>query len=623
MTDDGIQRADEDLLALLEGERDSPPLYSESEIERQTTHMAARDGVQLATDLYLPPGGRRCPTIVIRTPYGRRWEETAALLRKMARHGYVGVAQDCRGTGDSEPEDWDTYIYDMEDGADCAAWVKAQAFSDGFIGGAGPSYLAGTQWAMALAPEMSAIAPEVGGIGGRKLGVEWHMMFNAYARTVGKADDHEVYDVTTNLEREMLEETLSTGFYDAPVNPPLPRSALERYPELAALSLEAARTGLWERYCALPPAERARLIKELSGDDPVTIVTLENLGPYFGPSLHPDRHLTPLATDRELFGTLQAPAFVINGWYDWGINVTMDMWELLERFAPPVVRDRSRMLIDASAHFAPGYHEGGSGAEGPLLRTPRTDELLLRWYDWERGAPGAEPLPRATFSLMGGGGWWTADAWPPPGTRELSLYLGSGGRLTAEPQPDASRESYTYDPDDPTPTTVGSFVSAVYVPGSGDVSSVQERPDVLAYTTDPLTADLDVVGSLRCVLYASSSARDTDFFVRLSDVFPDGRAIHLQNGVVRARYRDPEHPAPLEPGRPYRFEIDMWATGNRFAKGHRVRVDVSSADFPRFDRNSNLAGAGGKPIAARQTIYYGPEHPSAVLLPALSSSGKL
>lgn len=616
---DGIQPADEDLVALLDGETESEPLYSESEVERETTQVTTRDGVRLATDIYLPPGGGQHPTIVVRTPYGRRWEQTAALSLKMAQHGYAGVAQDCRGTGDSEPEDWDTYVYEMEDGADCAAWVAAQPFSDGFIGGAGLSYLAGTQWAMALAPETSAIAPEVGGIGARRLGVNWHMMLNAYARTVGKGSEHETVALTENLEQDMLEETLSTGVYDQPLDPPLPQIALERYPELAGLPLEAARAGLWERYCALPPRERAQLIKELTGETAVTLDSLEKLPPHFGHSLHPDRHLTPLATDRELFGALRAPAFVINGWYDWGINVTMDMWELLKRYAPADVRDRSRILIDASAHNWPGYHEGGNGASGPLLRSPGTAELLLRWYGWARNAPEAKPLPRATFSLMGGGGWWTAEEWPPSGTRELCLYLGSNGRLTADPPVDASPESYTYDPADPTPTTVGSFCSAVYVPGSGDVSSVQQRSDVLTYTSDPLAADLDVVGSLRCELYASSSARDTDFFVRLSDVFPDGRAIHLQNGVVRARFRDPERPAPLEPGRPYRFEIDMWATANRFAKGHRIRIDVSSADFPRFDRNANLAGRGGTPTPARQTVYYGGEQASHVKLPVLSA----
>jgi hypothetical protein len=167
----------------------------------------------------------------------------------------------------------------------------------------------------------------------------------------------------------------------------------------------------------------------------------------------------------------------------------------------------------------------------------------------------------------------------------------------------------------------GSIVSYVYPPGSVDVSELQRRPDVVVYTTPPLEQDLDVVGPLRLVLYASSSAADTDFAARLSDVFPDGRAIQLQNGVLRARYRNLESkPELLKPGVVYRLEIDMWATANRFRAGHRLRLDVSSADFPRFDRNANRGGEEGLPVPALQTIYHDAARPSHLLLPILGQS---
>lgn len=179
-------------------------------------------------------------------------------------------------------------------------------------------------------------------------------------------------------------------------------------------------------------------------------------------------------------------------------------------------------------------------------------------------------------------------------------------------------ERYIYDPNAPTPTVGGSIVSYIYPPGSVDVSGVQKRPDVLVYSTSPLQQDLDVVGPLKMILYASSSAVDTDFVVRLSDVFPDGRAIQLQSGILRARYRNSAgEPELLEPGRIYRLQIDMWATANRFKCGHRVRVDISSADFPHFDRNNNR-GEEGAPISACQTIYHDPENPSHLLLPVLT-----
>jgi putative CocE/NonD family hydrolase len=159
----------------------------------------------------------------------------------------------------------------------------------------------------------------------------------------------------------------------------------------------------------------------------------------------------------------------------------------------------------------------------------------------------------------------------------------------------------------------GSIVSSVYRAGSVDVAPIQSRPDVLTYSTEPLKHDVDIVGPLRMVLYASSSAPDTDFCARLSDVFPDGRAIQLQNGILRARYRD-EVPALLEPDCIYRFEIDLWATANRFKRGHRLRVDLCSADFPRFERNANRGGGPGAPLPARQVIYRDAAHPSHLLL---------
>jgi len=197
--------------------------------------------------------------------------------------------------------------------------------------------------------------------------------------------------------------------------------------------------------------------------------------------------------------------------------------------------------------------------------------------------------------------------------------LGAEGYLNIEdPRSICGPDYYTYDPQDPTPTVGGSIVSYVYPPGSVDISEIQKRSDVLTYTSTPLEHDLDVAGPLRVILYASSSAPDTDFFARLSDVFPDGRAIQLQNGMLRGRYHaGGTEPAPLEPGMIYRFEIDLWATANRFKAGHRIRVDICSADFPRFDRNSNRGGQSGQPVVAAQTIYHDSDHPSHLLLPVL------
>ena len=178
--------------------------------------------------------------------------------------------------------------------------------------------------------------------------------------------------------------------------------------------------------------------------------------------------------------------------------------------------------------------------------------------------------------------------------------------------------TYVYDPTHPTPTLGGKLLSSLYRAGSVDVSSLHERPDVITFTTAPLRSAIDVVGTLRLVLYASSNRTDTDFFARLSDVWPDGRAIELQSGAVRARYhRGHGEPELIEPGAAYCYTIEMWATANRFAKGHRIRLDICSSDFPRLERNANRGGEPGAPVTAAQTVYHDAFRPSCLLLPIL------
>jgi putative CocE/NonD family hydrolase len=313
------------------------------------------------------------------------------------------------------------------------------------------------------------------------------------------------------------------------------------------------------------------------------------------------------------------------GWYDWGLNDALATWCMLREAGRSDVAAAARLIIAPYAHNTPGYREG-SDRHPELLRVPNTLTGLgpqLQWYDAVRaGTTGS--WPRVVYYLMGANEWRVAADWPVPEATELSLYLRAGGALsTSGPGATEVPENYVYDPDDPTPTVGGSIVSHLYTPGSADVSAVQDRSDVVVYTTPPLESDIDVVGPLRLVLYAGSDAVDTDWVARLSDVFPDGRAIQLQSGILRARHRDAGEPKLLVPGQIYRFDIDMWATGNRFAAGHRIRLDVSSADFPHYDRNSNLGGMPGDPIAARQTVYHDQAHPSRLVLSVLDTPAEI
>jgi len=541
----------------------------------------------------------------------------AAVSLSFARRGYVVVAQDCRGTGDSEPDTWDYYVYESEDGYDLVDWISKQDWFDGFIGACGSSYTGSTQWLMALHPKMSTIVPEVAGLGLTGSTLKSHMFVNAYARSVGKGQD-KVSIPYSDLERHMLEETLSTGFFNEPPYRPFSEALLERFPEFRQLSPAAAQQRLWECFCSLGCAGRAELLKEALGVKTITILQAESCAALFGHRISP---YSPTLGRSALLQSLQLPILLNTGWYDWGLDDTLATWSLLRGEPPAAQQSGYRLFIAPSAHNMPGYHEGMT--DHPELhhshRVASSVELLLRWYAAVRENT-LDSWPRVIFYLMGANEWYCADDWPIPGAQSVALYLGCGGRLSSEvPQDDSAPDQYTYDPQAPTPTVGGSIVSYVYPPGSVDVSEVQNRQDVLVYTSERLSHDLDVVGPLSLVLYASSSAVDTDFVARISDVFPDGRAIQLQNGILRARYRSfAGEPELLEPGRVYRLEIDMWATANRFRAGHRLRIDISSSDFPRLERHSNRAGDSGLPISALQTVYHDRRHPSHLLLPVLN-----
>lgn len=608
-----------DLHLLLTRGTDTPSLCSASEVHRQTVWVAMRDGVRLATDLYLPPR-LPAPAIAIRSPYGRGRKADSWMA--FAQRGYAVIAQDCRGTGDSEPETWDYYVHEPDDSVDLVEWVVGQKWFDNFLGACGASYAAQTQWCMAADPRMSAIAPEVGGLGVTFNTVRYYMFLNAYARTVGKGRGKLPVHFS-DMERQMVQETLAGGYFNQPMHKSLPSALLARYPALSTLPAIEGKRWLWKLYCGQGPEQRAQLSKEMLEVSDLTFVEMESLVDFFDHRIAYGAHSIPSVEPDELARRIHAPALLITGWYDWGLNDTLATWEILTRDAREAVRSRTRLLITPSAHNMPGYREGQE-SHPELQRNFRTEnivDLLLRWYDAVRNET-AGTWPTVTYYLMGANEWRVASAWPPPDARTLALYLGPAGTLArSSVEQNSAPGCYTYHPDDPTPTVGGSIVSYVYRPGSVDVSEVQKRQDVLTYTTVAFDRDLDVVGPIRLQLYASSSAIDTDFSARISDVFPDGRAIQLQSGMLRARYRNPNGgPEPLVPGKIYCFEIDLWATANRFKAGHRLRLDLCSADFPRFDRNANLGGTSGEPVPATQTIFHGQDYPSRLILSVLPAA---
>ena len=594
--------------ALSQSEIETPAVYAVSDIKLETVQVAMRDGALLATDVYLPPR-LPAPVIAIRTPYGRGGDANASLLLAFARRGYVGIAQDCRGTGDSEPEDWDYAVYEAEDGYDFVEWVSRQDWFDGFLGSTGGSYVGQTQWPMAMHEAMSTIVPGVSGLGIAANTTHLHMFVNGYARSVGNGARN-IGVPYTEIEALIQDETLSTGYFNEPLCKPFSEQLLASLPELRSMAHREAQGWLWRHYCGLTSRERARLITAATGKSHVAIEDIEASPSVFGRGIPHDRHHLPAVDMEALCRSFHAPALLRTAWYDWFLNDALATWDLLERAAPQSIRANCRLVIGPGAHNKVGYIDGVAAHPELLVGHLTTPEMLLRWYEAVRKGDTAA-WPRVCYYMMGANEWRAASCWPPPEAEEARFYLWPDeGLAREEPPRDVPPRSYVYDPESPTPTVGGSVVSWVYTPGSVDVSEVQTRADVLTYTSEPLQVDLEVAGPLRMTLYASSSAVDTDFGARLTDVFPDGRALQLQNVMLRARYRDIDHPELLQPGRIYRLEIDMWATANRFKAGHRLRVDVSSADFPKLDRNTNLGGAPGHSVRATQTIFHDREHPS-------------
>ena len=332
------------------------------------------------------------------------------------------------------------------------------------------------------------------------------------------------------------------------------------------------------------------------------------------------------------------PTFLVGGWFDLFLPGTVANYQALVANAPDKQAARShRLLIGPWGHSM----RAGDGVGGEISLGPDADLDLLdlerRWFDhWLQGAESDElDEPRVRYYTMGANVWRTCCKWPPGGVTYIPYYLhgpddrdapqaNAGGRLTLQMPRWDPPQRYVYNPQRPVPTRCGNVFGLPW--GSYDQRPVtgEARDDVLSFTSDRLTEPLEVTGPLRVVLYATSSATDTDFTAKLIDIQPDGRRLNIQDGIVRARYRHGpgEPPQLLEPGRISRLEVDLSATSYLVRPGHRLRVDISSSNFPRFDRNANTGNAVGSDrrqdvALAHQTIFHDASRPSHLLLPVM------
>ena len=326
---------------------------------------------------------------------------------------------------------------------------------------------------------------------------------------------------------------------------------------------------------------------------------------------------------REQLDKVRVPVFSVGGWYDNFVQSD------LEAFA--ALRKRSgvnRVLVGPWAHnMSAPFETANFGADASVP----VRALQLEWFDqWLMGRD--SPLlskPPVKIFMMGSNLWREEREWPPPGARQKTLYLESAGKanslagdgaLNEKPARNPAADQFVFDPYAPVPTRGGAVCCnpKVFPWGPMDQRPVEQRKDVLVYTTKPMTHDLEAIGSVQAVLYVASSARDTDFTAKLVDVFPNGEARNLTDGILRLRYRNSlEKPELATPGEIYRVTVDAGVTGNVFRKGHRIRLEISSSNFPRFDRNANTGGAveqAAKLVKASQTVYHDTAHPSCLLL---------
>ena len=562
---------------------------------------AMRDGVVLYADVYRPDGPGPFPTILQRTPYDKSAPLSAQMLDpiKAAKAGFAHIIQDTRGRFTSEGQFY-CFDDDINDGYDTVEWAASQPWSNGKVGMVGASYVGATQWLAATTrpPHLACIAPNV----------------TASNYHDGWTYQGGAFELGFNVSWTLLQLTLA-NFNAA--------SKGKNVPQNRRGDLLDAIDGMSDAFRHLPMQDFAPL--------------KDGLADYFYDWLaHPDfdDYWKKLCIE-EHHGNIATPALNIGGWYDIFLGGTIrNFLGMGKHGATEDSRRGQKLLIGPWQHGSrgtsmAGSHYFGIAADAMALGL---DEIHLRWYDyWLKGVDNGimDEAPVKIF-VMGDDAWRDEQEWPLTRAQDTKYYLHSGGKansrhgdgsLSVGPPADEPTDVFLYNPADPVPTKGGQLCCNPYFATNGafDQIQIEERADVLVYSTPPLERDVEVTGPVTVTLWAATSGADTDFTAKLVDVCEDGCARNLTDGIIRARYRESmSSPSPVEPGKAYCYTIDLWATSNVFKAGHQIRLEVSSSNFPRFDRNTNT----GKLIAgdaelkpALQTVLHNAGHPSHVTLP--------
>jgi uncharacterized protein len=601
-------------------------LDSVAVIERKLM-MPMRDGVRLATDVYRPKHATGpVPTIFVKTPYNfNYWDVRLGAPRDMSaalnavRRGYAYVEQNERGHFFSEGN-WDILGAPRTDGYDALTWISEQSWSNGKVGATGCSSTA--EWQMAVAalghPAFAAMNPQGFGAGVGRVGRfqeqgNWYrggavqMLFIAWLHGQQNQARPLLPEHTSQADR-----IAASRLFDlAPQLRPVDWSqALRHLPVRDIIAAVNGPRGIFAD--SMPVPTGGRMI-ERKPNDPAW---------YRGGLYHDDM-------------PLDVPGLWFMSWYDVSVGPNLELFNHVRSTASPAVADQQYAVI------APVLHCAYRRATAETIVGERNmgdarldyDALINGWFDLLlKGENNGmlDTLPRVRYFTMGSNTWQSSDTWPPAGARPLVYYLSSDGSantsggdgvLTLAPPLTDRPDRFTYDPADPVPSYGGNVCCTgnAVQGGAFDQRALQQsRNDILVYSTEPLGEGVEVSGPVEVTLYISSDVRDTDFTVKLIDVYPDGRAYNLDETIQRVRYREGyDREVWLEPGTIYKVVLGPMTTSNYFAQGHRIRIEVSSSNFPRFDRNMNTGGRNydeTEGVVASNVVHHSQEHPSRILL---------
>ncbi|MEM1001580.1 MAG: CocE/NonD family hydrolase [Bacteroidota bacterium] len=585
----------------------------------QKVMMPMRDGVRLATDIYRPKTDKKVPVIFSRTPYnfnswgdGERRTRTAQRAYEAVKRGYAYVVQNERGRYYSEGE-WDILGVPLTDGYDAFSWMKDQEWSNGKIGTIGCSSTA--EWQMAVAaldhPSHAAMVPQAYGAGVGRVG-EYFEQGNWYR---GGVEQMLFFSWLYGVEHDKFKPRIPTGatqvdlirisrFYDlAPENPRVDMSeALQHLPIQDILQNIKGKREIFDKMVRRKPND-------------------------------PDWYTGGLYHDDMGFGV---PSFWFASWYDVSISPNLALFNYVRNNAEdPEVRDNQYMVIAPVLHcrYTRATENTMVGERNVGDARLNYDEQIYGWFDWWLKGENTnfkEDTPRVQYYTMGSNKWQASDQWPPENSKMVTYYLNSSGsantmygdgELSLKAPGKDNPDTYVYDPMNPVKSYGGNVCCTgnAVQGGAFDQRKMETRNDILVYTTDTLKEGVEVSGFIESTLYVSSDVKDTDFTIKLIDVYPDGTAYNLDETIQRARFREGyDKEVFMKEGEVYKIDLTPMSTSNYFKKGHRIRIEISSSNFPRFARNLNTGGDNfneSEGVIANNNIHHSKKYPSSIKLP--------